>query len=1727
MTFTISILAFTLNFIWPAEFTLTLIQAPTAVINVLDYFFLLPFSFLFPLAFSKLNPLLGIVRRSVGSMNLVDRRLPGTIFCLILLSASLLGGTLTHSSASAMAQPDSAFVAASAPLLGPLPLGATTPPIPFLGEWKPDTGALHHQGQITHTALVNSSVVATATATASGLPTLVVIPDTGATASAVHNCDIITNLRPCDEVFGSANGEVARCVGIGDLPALALTRDGTWAHITFTNVCCVPKFKYNLLSVDQLWAEQAIDSLFADKRHLKLPESAGGLEIPFSPKIKLNSIIMYSEPQLRKHRGDNATLRTPAATPRHSRQSALLGFYGVKKTSHIYRMSTATVTALMHRRRHEGDVKLRKLCGCASDAPTSLSSARAVSCVPCAAAAIRKTTHSGHLPTPDGPGTLHVDIKGPMVESLYGYNYAAFFTEAHSRYVIVKYLKLKSEIVNATAHAIAEFDAMAGTKTDDNGNLLGPRPRIREIRSDHEGGLTSHNFDNFRAARSIHSSKSPPHDHDLNPISESIIHTINTKATAIRSDSGAPASFWPYIINHCVDIHNSSPTSVGSSSADPDISPHQRLTFHQPKIMDIATFGSRAIVLKPAPYQVKGNLSDRGWVGVFLGRAKGSIGAYFIWLPAEKKVVTSSSVTIDEEFFPWHGKEAFRPLLHVPYPTPSVDANVLGGMPSSTLTPAAPSPAVTPAAPSPATSLNSSPSKISHALVLYSGPYDRSGGLRDRLRGFGWTSITQVDNDDATGGGWAHSVFNDEFYSQLKSRAASGMYDAMVIAPPCSAYSICRFFDSYGGAGTDRGPRPIHTRQHPDGVPASDLSARELNQQQRARTLLERTAEIAIAARLSPRKTSIIFENPADRSIPGTIQFSPDYSNHGSIFQTSQFKRLEASIGPCSSCTFAQCRLGSKSQKYTTLVYTNDAAFVLDPLGGPAYKCNHSTHAKVAGGRSPDGNGWQSSGTEQYPDRMNLLIASALTCARTGDHRPIASLGSAAPTELSPTTPAPDPTVPLSVTAVPFAPAVPIDVPAVHLAHPSADVYPDDLPDPRSARPSTVASTAHAHSQPWAQQDRERRQSAGAASPDEFSLAVDTMEETVASLVYSTNYTDQPHHQVLGPWIDVPSDSLAGATRVSPGTWISDAPLDHEAQSALLSACTSCPLEVKTYHTFFDQVALRADSSGAPSTHANAIAMGGEWPASEATELGNHNRNQSWTKVTGRQLPYGRRVHKMVWVYKLKRVGTCKARLCVQGCSLVSGVDYDQVYSSALKYSSARGLFALAASKGCSVRSVDYTAAYLQGKFIDGEVVYCHMPPGYEEKDQYGNPMLLRIEKPIYGIPQAGRRLQRQIFPWMVDTMGLRQLDDSDNCVFIYDDPAGIETLVVGVYVDNLQIVHSAKLDSDGIALDPSSFYSKFLSRLQTDWEVVDEGVMDDLLGIQARYNADGSITLHQEKYIDKLAARFLPDGIPSRVQKQSLPFTKDILQHCSDAVLAWDLGKKPHPELVKPLQERLGSIMYCCTSTRPDIAFATNLLCTCMTRPTPEVIQEANQVIAYLAQNRSVGITFDRQRTDLEGYADASWEVKHSTSGWVVMWQSACMLWGSRKQHCISLSSCESEIVALSEAAKDMVYARKFVSGLDQNHLSGPSSLRTDSKSACDIAYNPENHDKTKHIERRHFYIRDMVEKHELRVPFVSTVDNIADFFTKPLNWSSFVRFRRIIMNEKTSDSDSAPSSA
>ena len=514
------------------------------------------------------------------------------------------------------------------------------------------------------------------------------------------------------------------------------------------------------------------------------------------------------------------------------------------------------------------------------------------------------------------------------------------------------------------------------------------------------------------------------------------------------------------------------------------------------------------------------------------------------------------------------------------------------------------------------------------------------------------------------------------------------------------------------------------------------------------------------------------------------------------------------------------------------------------------------------------------------------------------------------------------------------------------------------------------------------------------------------------------------------------------------------------------------------------------------------------WKESEAAELTNHESNKSWTLIDRSDLPPGRKLVRLIWVYKVKRNGKLKSRLCVQGCAQVPGVDYDQTFSAAMRSTSLRLLASIGARLGLKMHRWDFVAAYLQGSLLDGEVVYCHMPPGYETEGADGRQRVCRVEKPIYGMAQAGRRWQRSLYPWLV-SWGFVQCH-SDPCVFTcsrsVDTPDGPrnERLILGCYVDDLFTLYSHD--------DEHSLYHKFSRDLAAKWDVEDEGEISDLLGVEI--TREGScVTLRQTAYIDRLVSEHLPSGVAVAFKHNKVPAAPDgrlkdqVLNAMCQPVESVDADVRQR------YQSLVGALLYCATNTRPDIAYSVGLLCRAMSRPTEELYESALDVLRYLHRHRDLGLRYESDQLPLRGLSDSDWSTHRSTTGYVFTYNSAAISWASKRQDTISLSSCEAEIVAASEAAKEGVYLANFLDELDLA-LSEPLELGTDNTGARDLSYNPEHHQRTKHIERRHFYIRECVENMQITVPYVNTLDNLADFFTKPLKPPQFFAMRDQIMN-------------
>ena len=259
---------------------------------------------------------------------------------------------------------------------------------------------------------------------------------------------------------------------------------------------------------------------------------------------------------------------------------------------------------------------------------------------------------------------------------------------------------------------------------------------------------------------------------------------------------------------------------------------------------------------------------------------------------------------------------------------------------------------------------------------------------------------------------------------------------------------------------------------------------------------------------------------------------------------------------------------------------------------------------------------------------------------------------------------------------------------------------------------------------------------------------------------------------------------------------------------------------------------------------------------------------------------------------------------------------------------------------------------------------------------------------------------------------------------------------------------------------------------------------------------------------------------MPSTQQSGRTPCDHELPLHVAEAL---SQTEAPDPAMVKRFQSITGALLYCSGNTRPDVAFAVSMLCRCMSKPTPQLYDDALRVLAYLHRHRHVGLRYQADKFPLRGQSDSDWGVRHSVSGWQFSYSHATVSWGSQKQPSVALSSCEAEIMAASVAATEALFLRTFLGELGHPQEE-PTEMGMDNQAAIAIEYNPEHHSRMKHVDRRHFFMRECVENLQLRVPFVKTVDNMADFFTKPLPSKQFFRMRDTLMNVPRCVPDQAP---
>jgi len=161
-------------------------------------------------------------------------------------------------------------------------------------------------------------------------------------------------------------------------------------------------------------------------------------------------------------------------------------------------------------------------------------------------------------------------------------------------------------------------------------------------------------------------------------------------------------------------------------------------------------------------------------------------------------------------------------------------------------------------------------------------------------------------------------------------------------------------------------------------------------------------------------------------------------------------------------------------------------------------------------------------------------------------------------------------------------------------------------------------------------------------------------------------------------------------------------------------------------------------------------------------------------------------------------------------------------------------------------------------------------------------------------------------------------------------------------------------------------------------------------------------------------------------------------------------------------------------------------------------------RILKYLQGTVDVGLTYRRTGKSLYGFVDADWancpEDRRSYTGYAFVLAGCPVTWESRKQRTVALSSTKAEYMALSEATKEALYLTRFVKDLGFDRLSRVCIL-CDNNGARKLAENPVFHGRTKHIDVRHHFVREVLNRGELSVEFTPTSEMAADVLTKSLS--------------------------
>lgn len=484
-----------------------------------------------------------------------------------------------------------------------------------------------------------------------------------------------------------------------------------------------------------------------------------------------------------------------------------------------------------------------------------------------------------------------------------------------------------------------------------------------------------------------------------------------------------------------------------------------------------------------------------------------------------------------------------------------------------------------------------------------------------------------------------------------------------------------------------------------------------------------------------------------------------------------------------------------------------------------------------------------------------------------------------------------------------------------------------------------------------------------------------------------------------------------------------------------------------------------------------------QWKQAVKEELEAHQKNNTWII---QQRKDDQKLIDSKWVFKIIRdtkgeICRHKTRLCARGFQQQPGLDYKETFSPVVRYDSLRVMLALTAAKNLELAQFDVQTAFLHGKLE--EEIWMKIPEGLDVRGEKAN-LACKLEKSLYGLKQSPR-CWNQKFYTILEKFNFKS-SDADNCIF--RGTVKNEEVYLALFIDDGLLASKSQRVLDEVIRTLSSYF---------DITIGNAKMFAGLRIEHDRYNR--IVFLHQQAYTRQIIEKF---GM-SEAKAVNIPCDPHVeLRNVKEG--------EPNQENV-PYREAVGSLMFLTIVSRPDLAYAVNSVSRYLNKHDHSHWQAVKRIFRYLISTSDLGIVYRGGGSNIEltGYSDANYaqdaDTRRSTTGYAFFLANGVITWSSQLQKHVTLSTTESEYVAVAAAAKEAVWLRKLISDIEDTILSA-TTLHIDNQSTIKLARNPEFHKRSKHIDIRYHYLRERVFEGDINVMYVPTEAQRADMFTKAL---------------------------